>query len=56
MQVEKIEEELDLGNLEEVIVMAKDELELIDVYHSKICFVSTSSRNNDDELMNDVVR
>lgn len=34
-QIMEIEKEIDLGQIEEVIVMAKDELELIDYYYGK---------------------
>ena len=35
MQIKAIEDEIDLGQIEEVIEMAKDELELIDFYVGK---------------------
>jgi hypothetical protein len=34
-QILDIEKEIDLGQIEEVIVMAKDELQLIDYYYGK---------------------
>lgn len=39
VQVMDIEREIDLGQIEEVIEMAKDELELIDYYYGE--FVDT---------------
>ena len=35
-QIKSIENEIDLGQIEEVIEMAKDELKLIDYYHGAI--------------------
>jgi len=35
IQIKSIEDELDLGQIEEVIEMAKDELKLIDTYVGK---------------------
>lgn len=35
-QIEAIEEEIDLGQIEEVIEMCKNELEVIDMYHGKV--------------------
>ena len=36
IQIKAIEEEIDLGQIEEVIEIAKDELKLIDIYYGKL--------------------
>ena len=36
VQIEAIEEEIDLGQIEEVIEMCKNELGVIDMYHGKL--------------------
>ncbi len=44
LQVKKIEDEMDLGQLEEVIEIAKAELELIDYYYGMVANVSSQIR------------